>query len=320
MCELKVLLYCSGKFVVSFTKRSGFFASRFRIGAVLQAKRLENSEPGVHIGPHNLARAERGEDLDRVAEKSAIEREHRAIRALEAALARVREKIRTVTERIAKAAAWARAEVKWAKDREEVAAKEKTETALDEAWLSKNKALAGQWNEQKEKAAREEGSQWEAKQAPVVPLHERWGQPKKEGLVKRIISARREAAEERQREQDQEAWKAAKPEWDATEQVRRAWLIENSSHFQALSVRDRRGIAARWDEKFPPTDEIQSPGAREKRIDTVLRGMNGDAYHAERWELERPEREAEAAWRAKIALEREQNKDMPKTPDLGRGY
>ena len=30
--------------------------------------RLQNREPGVHIGPHNVARAERGEDLDRVAE------------------------------------------------------------------------------------------------------------------------------------------------------------------------------------------------------------------------------------------------------------
>ena len=30
--------------------------------------RLQNREPGVHIGPHNIARAERGEDLDRVAE------------------------------------------------------------------------------------------------------------------------------------------------------------------------------------------------------------------------------------------------------------
>ena len=30
--------------------------------------RLQNREPGVHIGPHNVARAMRGEDLDRVAE------------------------------------------------------------------------------------------------------------------------------------------------------------------------------------------------------------------------------------------------------------
>ena len=33
-----------------------------------EMERLQNREPGVHIGPHNIARAERGEDLDRVAE------------------------------------------------------------------------------------------------------------------------------------------------------------------------------------------------------------------------------------------------------------
>ena len=60
------------------------------------------------------------------------------------------------------------------------------------------KALAGQWNEEKEKAAVEEGRESEAKKEKVIPLHERWAPPKKEGLVKRIISARREAAAERQ--------------------------------------------------------------------------------------------------------------------------
>ena len=62
------------------------------------------------------------------------------------------------------------------------------------------KALAGQWNEEKEKAAVEEGRESEAKKEKVIPLHERWAPPKKEGLVKRIISARREAAAERQRQ------------------------------------------------------------------------------------------------------------------------
>ena len=69
----------------------------------------------------------------------------------------------------------------------------------DAAWVRERKALAGQWNEEKEKAAVEEGRQSKAR-GDLVPLHERWEPPKKkkEGLVSRILSARREAAAERQ--------------------------------------------------------------------------------------------------------------------------
>ena len=56
-----------------------------------------------------------------------------------------------------------------------------------------------------------EGRQPKAK-GDMVPLHERWAKPKKEGLVKRIISARRAPTAERQREQDKEAWETSRPE------------------------------------------------------------------------------------------------------------
>ena len=75
----------------------------------------------------------------------------------------------------------------------------------DATWVSERKALAGQWDVEKEKATVEEGRQPKAK-GDMVPLHERWAKPKKEGLVKRIISARRAPTAERQREQDKEAW------------------------------------------------------------------------------------------------------------------
>ena len=39
-----------------------------RRGNAGEIARLAHREPGVHLGPHNLARAERGEPLERVAE------------------------------------------------------------------------------------------------------------------------------------------------------------------------------------------------------------------------------------------------------------
>ena len=62
--------------------------------------RLQNREPGVHIGPHNVARAERGEDLDRVAEAGDAADRNR-VRWIEGALARVEQEIRDLTQRIA---------------------------------------------------------------------------------------------------------------------------------------------------------------------------------------------------------------------------
>ena len=54
----------------------------------------------MHIGPHNVARAERGEDLDRVTEAGDAET-RRGVQWIEAALEFVDQKIRELTERIA---------------------------------------------------------------------------------------------------------------------------------------------------------------------------------------------------------------------------
>ena len=196
-----------------------------------------------------------------------------------------------------------------------VAQREAAIEAEGAAWLSEKKALAGQWSEEKEKAAREEGRQSEAKKEKVIPLHERWAPPKKEGLVKRIISARREAAAERQREQDNKAWETSRPEREQQELARRAWLVVNSPHFQKLPVGQQREIGARWDEQSQPPHKIESPWEREKRIDTVMRGMNQDAYDRRQWDLDAPKRERAEAALAKIVLEREQQ--QTRTRDLG---
>ena len=161
------------------------------------------------------------------------------------------------------------------------------------AWLSEKKALAGQWSEEKEKAAQEEGRQSESNKEKVIPLHERWAPPKKEGLVKRIISARREAAAERQREQDKKAWETSRPEREQQERARRAWIVVKSPYFQKLPVGQQREIGTRWDEQFPPPkkDRIESPWEREKRIEQVMRGMNQAAYDRRQWELDQSKRE-----------------------------
>ena len=62
--------------------------------------RLQNREPGVHIGPHNVARAERGEDLDRVAEAADVEDRNR-VGLIERALEALDEQIRELTQRVA---------------------------------------------------------------------------------------------------------------------------------------------------------------------------------------------------------------------------
>ena len=62
--------------------------------------RLQGREPGVHIGPHNVARAERGEDLDRVAEAGDAADRNR-VGWIEGALARLDQQIREVTQQIA---------------------------------------------------------------------------------------------------------------------------------------------------------------------------------------------------------------------------
>ena len=62
--------------------------------------RLQNREPGVHIGPHNVARAMRGEDLDRVAE-AADAADRNAVGLIEGALERLDQQIRELTQQIA---------------------------------------------------------------------------------------------------------------------------------------------------------------------------------------------------------------------------
>ena len=57
-------------------------------------------EPGVHIGPHRVARAERGVELGRVVEAGEVEDRNR-VGLIERALAFVEQQIRELTARIA---------------------------------------------------------------------------------------------------------------------------------------------------------------------------------------------------------------------------
>ena len=188
------------------------------------------------------------------------------------------------------------------------------------AWLSEKKARAGQWSEEKEKAALEEGRESEAKKEKVIPLHERWAPPKKEGLVKRIISARREAAAERQREQDNKAWETSRPEREQQERARRAWIVVESPYFQKLPVGQQREIGARWDEQFPPPHEIESPWEREKRIEQVMRGMNQAAYDRRQWELDPSKRETLVKLERLVARQPEQQPTRTRNPGPTRYY
>ena len=72
------------------------------------AARLKYREPGVHIGPHNVARAERGVALERTATARAVEdrnqefKSNRAdVREMEGTLARVREDIAEIVQKLA---------------------------------------------------------------------------------------------------------------------------------------------------------------------------------------------------------------------------
>ena len=202
-----------------------------------------------------------------------------------------------------------------------VAAWKSQQAAEEVAWLSDKKALAGQWSEEKEKAAQEEGRESEANKEKVIPLHERWAPPKKEGLVKRIISARREAAAERQREQDNKAWETSRPEREQQERARRAWIVVKSPYFQKLPVGQQREIGARWDEQFQPPHEIESPWEREKRIEQVMRGMNQAAYDRRQLELDPSKRETMVKLERLVARQPEQQptrtRDHGPTKDYG---
>ena len=73
-----------------------------------EAARLEYPEPGVHIGPHNVARAERGVALERPATARAVEDRNQEfksaradVREMEGSLERVRASIAEVARKIA---------------------------------------------------------------------------------------------------------------------------------------------------------------------------------------------------------------------------
>ena len=72
------------------------------------AARLKHREPGVHIGPHNVARAERGVVLERPATARAVEDRNQEfktvsaeVREMEGALERVRASIVRVSQKLA---------------------------------------------------------------------------------------------------------------------------------------------------------------------------------------------------------------------------
>ena len=188
----------------------------------------------------------------------------------------------------------------------------------DAAWVRERKALAGQWNEEKEKAAVEEGRQSKAKEGKVIPLHERWEKPKKEGLVKRFISARREAAAERQAKQEKEAWETSRPEREAAERARRAWHIESNPAFETLSMRERRVMVNLWDKRFPMPERIEKPAERETRIEEVSTKMNRDAFHSRELALDRPKREA--MLERLISRQPEQQQERTRDPGPTKDY
>ena len=269
-------------------------------------------QSGPSVGPQ---RPDREQEAARRREAE-LRRAQEAAEAVERELVRQRE----AAAELERAAAAEKAKI--ARDRpavvtveEIVAQRAAAIEAEGAAWLSEKKARAGQWSEEKEKAAQEEGRESEAKKEKVIPLHERWAPPKKEGLVKRIISARREAAAERQREQDKKAWETSRPEREQQERARRAWIVVNSPYFQKLLVGQQREIGARWDEQCPPPHKIESPWEREKRIEQVMRGMNQAAYDRRQLELDPSKRETMVKLERLVARQPEQ----PQTPtrDLG---
>ena len=143
--------------------------------------------------------------------------------------------------------------------------------------------------------------------------------PKKEGLVKRFISARREVAAERQAKQEKEAWETSRPEREAAERARRAWHIENNPAFETLSMRERRVMVNLWDERFPMPERIEKPAERERRIEEVSTKMNRDAFHSRELALDRPKREAmlERLISRQPEQQQERTRDLGPTKDYG---
>ena len=84
----------------------------------------------------------------------------------------------------------------------------------------------------------------------------------------------------------------SRPEREAAERARRAWIIENDPNFAALDVRTRQEWVYLWDKRFPPPSEIESPAAREKRIAELARRMKLDAFRGRELALERTKEES----------------------------
>ncbi len=92
-----------------------------RRGDVGAIARLAHREPGVHLGPHNVARAERWEPLERTAEAVSVVDRNQALAAERADVSRMDQALQHVRDEITKAvkalAAYARE--RWAQHRQE---------------------------------------------------------------------------------------------------------------------------------------------------------------------------------------------------------
>ena len=65
--------------------------------------RLAHREPGVHLGPHNVDRADRGESLERVADGVAVDDRNQALAAERADVSSLEQALQHVRDEIAKA-------------------------------------------------------------------------------------------------------------------------------------------------------------------------------------------------------------------------
>ncbi len=84
------------------------YRDALKAGDEREAARLEYREPGVHIGPHNVARAERGVALERTATARAVEDRNQEfksaradVREMEGSLERVRATIAEIARKLA---------------------------------------------------------------------------------------------------------------------------------------------------------------------------------------------------------------------------
>ena len=289
----------------------------------IAAARVKQSGPSV--GPQRPERTqESAVDRQREAEAER-QREAELRRAQEAAEAAEREAVAAELERAAAAKKAKKLEVHpdvqrfWDQYGKQAVGEVWGGPSENAAWVRERKALAEQWNEEKEKAAVEEGRQSKAR-GDLVPLHERWDPPKKkkEGLVSRILSARREAAAERQAKQEKEAWETSRPEREAAERARRAWHIESNPAFETFSVRERRLMVNIWDKRFAMPERIEKPAVRERRIEEVSTKMNRDAFHSRELALDRSKRET--MLERAVARQPEQQPTRTRDPGPTRDY